>query len=244
MDDSIRVMVERGKKKRVVALRVRLARLGQEREDRGGRAPGARRLPTALREGGGAGRPRRRVRRDRRAGRRRAARGQRHDRLLRGLRQGGRPEQEQMSEAECERKIALLRASWTYFDDVASRVSAELRRVRAAEGAIGTTIVRHVNGAEIQENGRKVGVRSSHDAWQGPRRSPRPPRGDLRGDPRVQRPRPIGRELVDGPVLHPALRLAHARPRVGDGGPGPVQRLLTRRRGYDLERRPVRTSSE
>ena len=32
------------------------------------------------------------------------------------------PEKEQMSEAGCERKIALLRASWTYFDEVASRV--------------------------------------------------------------------------------------------------------------------------
>src|SRR5947207_4843590 len=27
-----------------------------------------------------------------------------------------RPEKDQMSEAECERKLALLRASWTYFD--------------------------------------------------------------------------------------------------------------------------------
>ena len=33
------------------------------------------------------------------------------------------PEYEQMSEAACQRKIALLRACWAYFDDVASRVS-------------------------------------------------------------------------------------------------------------------------
>ena len=37
------------------------------------------------------------------------------------------PEYEQMSEAACDRKIALLRACWATFDDVASRVSAELR---------------------------------------------------------------------------------------------------------------------
>src|ERR1700688_100082 len=33
-------------------------------------------------------------------------------------------EHERLSAADCERKIALLRASWTYFDEVASRVSA------------------------------------------------------------------------------------------------------------------------
>src|SRR6266851_2452152 len=42
------------------------------------------------------------------------------------------PEHEPMSEAVCERKLALLRATWTYFDDVASRVSAELRAHREA----------------------------------------------------------------------------------------------------------------
>ncbi len=38
------------------------------------------------------------------------------------------PEQVQMTEPECERKVALLRASWTYFDEVAGRVSPELRK--------------------------------------------------------------------------------------------------------------------
>ena len=78
------------------------------------------------------------------------------------------PKTEQMSEAACERKIALLRASWTYFDDVASRVSPELRKGPRGGGRDRDTIVRHVNGTEIQENGRKVGVRSSHDAWRDP----------------------------------------------------------------------------
>ncbi len=78
------------------------------------------------------------------------------------------PEQEQMSEADCERKIALLLASWTSFDDVAARVSAELRQGPRGGGRDRDTIVRHVNGTEIQENGRKVGVRSSPDAWRDP----------------------------------------------------------------------------
>ncbi|HTC85373.1 MAG TPA: hypothetical protein VK656_01625 [Candidatus Acidoferrum sp.] len=73
-----------------------------------------------------------------------------------------------MSEAECERKIALLRAAWTYFDDVASRVSAQLREGPRGGGRDRDLIIRHVNGAEIQEFGRKVGVRSSPDAWKDP----------------------------------------------------------------------------
>src|ERR1700692_752648 len=70
-----------------------------------------------------------------------------------------------MSEAACERKIALLRASWTYFDDVASHVSPELRKGPRGGGRDRDTIVHHANGAEIHEFARKVGVISSPDAW-------------------------------------------------------------------------------
>jgi hypothetical protein len=55
-----------------------------------------------------------------------------------------------------------------YFDDVAAHVSPELREGPRGGGRDRDTIIRHVNGAEIQENGRKVGVRSSHDAWKDP----------------------------------------------------------------------------
>src|SRR5690348_251905 len=37
------------------------------------------------------------------------------------------PEHDPMTEADCTRKIALLRASWNTFDAVAARVSPELR---------------------------------------------------------------------------------------------------------------------
>jgi hypothetical protein len=69
------------------------------------------------------------------------------------------PEYEQMSEAACERKIALLQACWAYFDDVASHVSAELRLGPRGGGRDRARIVRHANGAEIWEFAPKVGVK-------------------------------------------------------------------------------------
>jgi hypothetical protein len=78
------------------------------------------------------------------------------------------PEQKQMSAAECERKLALLRACWAYFEDVASRVSAELRKGPRGGGRDRDRIVRHTNGAEIVEFAKKVGVMTPPDAWQNP----------------------------------------------------------------------------
>ena len=76
------------------------------------------------------------------------------------------PEYEQMSEAECERKLALLRACWAYFDDVASRVSPELRKGPRGGGRDRDRIVRHANGSEIDDFAKKVGVITPLDAWQ------------------------------------------------------------------------------
>jgi hypothetical protein len=69
------------------------------------------------------------------------------------------PEYEQMNEGACERKIALLRACWAYFDAVASQVSAELRLGPRGGGRDRARIVRHANGAEIHEFAPKVGVK-------------------------------------------------------------------------------------
>lgn len=74
----------------------------------------------------------------------------------------GRPataEQGPMSDAECERKIALLRASWSVFDETAGRVSAELRKGPRGGGRERDEIVSHVNGAEIDIFAPKVGVK-------------------------------------------------------------------------------------
>jgi hypothetical protein len=78
------------------------------------------------------------------------------------------PEQVQMTEAECERKVALLRASWTYFDDVAAHVSPELRKGPRGGGRERDEIVRHVNANEVEDFGRKAGVRYPPDAWRDP----------------------------------------------------------------------------
>jgi hypothetical protein len=80
------------------------------------------------------------------------------------------PEQQQMSEDECERKISLLRACWAYFDDVAALVSAELRKGPRGGGRDRDKIVRHVNVAEIHGFARKVGLTTELDAWQSPHR--------------------------------------------------------------------------
>jgi hypothetical protein len=63
-----------------------------------------------------------------------------------------------MTEAECERKVALLRASRSIFDDIVAGVSPELRKGPRGGGRDRDQIIRHVNGAEIDEFGPKVGV--------------------------------------------------------------------------------------
>jgi hypothetical protein len=78
-------------------------------------------------------------------------------------------EQEQMSEAECERKLALLRACWSYFDDTWPRVSEELRNGPRGGGRDRDRIVRHTYGAE-EEYARKVGVPWEPEVIQDPDR--------------------------------------------------------------------------
>jgi hypothetical protein len=73
-------------------------------------------------------------------------------------------EHEPMTDAECERKIALLRACWTYFDDTAAGVTGELRKGPRGGGRDRDTIVRHANGAEIAEFAPKVGVKTDLEA--------------------------------------------------------------------------------
>ena len=64
-----------------------------------------------------------------------------------------------MTETALERKLALLRASWTTFDESAARVSSELRKGPRGGGREKDRIIRHVNGAEIHEFAPKVGVK-------------------------------------------------------------------------------------
>ncbi len=66
---------------------------------------------------------------------------------------------EPMTDADFDRKLAILRASWTTFDDTAARVSAELRKGQRGGGRDKDHIIRHANGAEIDEFAPKVGVK-------------------------------------------------------------------------------------
>ena len=68
-------------------------------------------------------------------------------------------EHDPMTNAEFERKLALLRASWSTFDDTAARVSLELRKGPRGGGREKERIIQHANGAEIHEFAPKVGVK-------------------------------------------------------------------------------------
>ncbi len=168
MDDSIRVMVERGKKKRVVASAFDWPGWGRsaKTEDDALRVLAAYRPRYAkvaalagLTDGFAAlG--------DLAVVERLQGNGMTDYYGVSG--KSAEPEQHQMSESECERKIALLRASWATFDEVASRVSAELKKGPRGGGRERDQIVSHVNGSEIDEYGKKVGVRTPLEARRDP----------------------------------------------------------------------------
>ncbi|HTW05975.1 MAG TPA: hypothetical protein VME46_00590 [Acidimicrobiales bacterium] len=68
-------------------------------------------------------------------------------------------EREPMSESELDRKIALLRACWQYFDDVSARVSAEMRKGPRGGGRDRDQIVRHTVRTESEEFAKRLGLR-------------------------------------------------------------------------------------
>ncbi|MBX6723041.1 MAG: hypothetical protein IRY92_07380 [Dactylosporangium sp.] len=79
-----------------------------------------------------------------------------------------KPEHGPMTDAELERKIALLQAAWNTFDDMADRVSRELRRGPRGGGRSREEIIRHVNAAEIAEFAPKVGVKTTMETIDDP----------------------------------------------------------------------------
>jgi hypothetical protein len=78
------------------------------------------------------------------------------------------PERGPMTDAECERKVALLQAAWSTFDEMADRVSRELRLGPRGGGRSREEIIRHVNGAEMAEFAPKVGVKSTEETIDDP----------------------------------------------------------------------------
>src|SRR4029450_818394 len=63
-----------------------------------------------------------------------------------------------MAEDELERKIALLRSCWAYFDAVAARVSPEMRKGPRGGGRDRDRIIRHVITQESEGFATQVGL--------------------------------------------------------------------------------------
>jgi hypothetical protein len=73
-------------------------------------------------------------------------------------------EREVLSSADLERRLDLMRACWAHFDDVSVRVSRELRPGPRSAGRGRDQIIRHVYLNEPDQWSRKVGVRTELDA--------------------------------------------------------------------------------
>jgi hypothetical protein len=68
-------------------------------------------------------------------------------------------EQDPMDAAKLERGTTLLRACWRYFDDVAARVSAEMRKGPRGGGRDRDRIIRHTIRNESESFAKGVGLR-------------------------------------------------------------------------------------
>ena len=72
-------------------------------------------------------------------------------------------EHEVLPPPELERRLALLTACWAYFDEVAGRVSADLRPGPRGGGWTRDEIIRHVHLNESGQFTRKVEVRTPRE---------------------------------------------------------------------------------
>ena len=72
-------------------------------------------------------------------------------------------EREVLGPADLERRLDLLRACWAFFDDAAGRVSEELRPGSRGGGRTREEIIRHVYLTEPDQFSRKVEVRTPFD---------------------------------------------------------------------------------
>lgn len=68
-------------------------------------------------------------------------------------------EVEPMGAKELDRKLALLRACWDYFDAVAARVSPDLQKGPRGGGRDRDQIIRHTIRVESEDFAKKVGLR-------------------------------------------------------------------------------------
>ncbi len=68
-------------------------------------------------------------------------------------------EHEPMDEPDIDRKIGLLRACWGFFDAVAARVSADMRKGPRGGGRDRDQIIRHTLRTESEDFAKRVGLR-------------------------------------------------------------------------------------
>src|SRR5215475_13604701 len=68
-------------------------------------------------------------------------------------------EQEPMDASELERKLIVLQACWAFFDDVAARVSPEMRKGPRGGGRDRDRIISHTIRVESEGFAKQVGVR-------------------------------------------------------------------------------------
>jgi hypothetical protein len=120
-----------------------------------------------------------------------------------------------MSEDVLERKLALLRACWAYFDEVLGRVTPELKKGPRGGGRDRDDILNHTYGTERTQMAVKVGVKTP-EGVQLTAEGRNAPRELSRGDSRVQRRGEEGANLGT-PVPVAAHRLSHDGPRLGNG---------------------------
>jgi hypothetical protein len=69
-----------------------------------------------------------------------------------------------MTEAELDRGITILQACWTFFDGVAARVSAEMRKGPRGGGRDRDRIIRHTIRTESEDFAKQVGLRIPEEA--------------------------------------------------------------------------------
>jgi hypothetical protein len=74
-----------------------------------------------------------------------------------------RADQQDVTPAELSRELSLMQAAWTFFDEVRSRVSAEMQRGARGGGRDRDRIVSHVVHTE-QEFANKLGIPRTEDA--------------------------------------------------------------------------------
>ena len=126
-------------------------------------------------------------------------------------------DQQAMSSEALERELTLMRACWAFFDDVRSRVSAEMQRGPRGGGRDRDHIVRHTFAAE-QDWAKKLGVLTLDEAMLTDEglKAHRDAYCHAIRDFHSQGKWPVRGEMA-APVPDSAHRVSHARSRLGNG---------------------------